>query len=427
MRALSFLLYVLFVTNAQAEISPYQKQAEVANSVGLRLIKEATTHQLTTKGELKNTMVSGVSAYAALSLLAGGVQGQTATGMNQYLNIQDLTAFDMDSSGYLGFLSREPGSSKKSFATMPTIGIYNSAWASNGKSTGRPYHFSKPFASRLKSLYASDISDGEFDFKDQKAVDAINRWADAKTNHLIPEILDADTLSELVWVLMNATYFEGEWGVRFHQLAAQYAPKFTGLNGKPKAVDSIATISELAYIKNANYEGVQIPFVGQDLSFVVIQPHSQAIYKELISQGSAFTANFWTGVLSELSKDENTQQVQLTMPKFTFDYTVEMKRDEPLTKAVGLNFLFADSGEGFIPMATRESPLTAVGLIKQSSKIELDEKGVKAAAVTAIGGMERSAIIQQPQVVMKVDRPFVFAIVEKKTQTLLFVGTLTQP
>lgn len=104
-----------------------------------------------------------------------------------------------------------------------------------------------------------------------------------------------------------------------------------------------------------------------------------------------------------------------------------MRENGALTKAMGLDYLFSDRAD-FAAMATRESAPSKVGLIKQETRIELDEKGVKAAAVTLIGGIERTSInVDVPEFDMVIDRPFVFAIADKATGTLLFVGTVVNP
>ncbi len=66
-----------------------------------------------------------------------------------------------------------------------------------------------------------------------------------------------------------------------------------------------------------------------------------------------------------------------------------------------------------------------VDLIKQDTRIELDEKGVRAAAATLVGGVRATSVRPKyPARTIVVDRPFAFAIVERTTQALLFNGVL---
>jgi serpin B len=66
-----------------------------------------------------------------------------------------------------------------------------------------------------------------------------------------------------------------------------------------------------------------------------------------------------------------------------------------------------------------------VSEVKQKSYVEVNEEGTEAAAVTT-GIMQTTAILQpQPPFEMVVDRPFFFVIVENRTQSVLFMGALT--
>ena len=71
---------------------------------------------------------------------------------------------------------------------------------------------------------------------------------------------------------------------------------------------------------------------------------------------------------------------------------------------------------------------TTVEIIKQDTRIELDEKGVKAAAVTLIGGIWATSVGPVlPQRTITVDRPFAWTIVELRSQAVLFSGVLVTP
>ena len=62
--------------------------------------------------------------------------------------------------------------------------------------------------------------------------------------------------------------------------------------------------------------------------------------------------------------------------------------------------------------------------IIQKTKIELDEKGTKAAAATAIIMMENTAFIEEETntVEITLDRPFAFVIYDRNTDEAIFVG-----
>ncbi|MCY1560276.1 Serpin (serine protease inhibitor) [compost metagenome] len=61
-----------------------------------------------------------------------------------------------------------------------------------------------------------------------------------------------------------------------------------------------------------------------------------------------------------------------------------------------------------------------VNFVKQDTYLSVDEKGSEAAAVTSIGIGPTSAGPKYP--VFRCDRPFAFAIVEKTSDTIQFIG-----
>ena len=70
-----------------------------------------------------------------------------------------------------------------------------------------------------------------------------------------------------------------------------------------------------------------------------------------------------------------------------------------------------------------------VGEAVHKTKIELNEKGTKAAAVTYFGMFKATAMIEKDyeEVDIKFNKPFIYMIREKNTGELLFFGTVYEP
>jgi len=63
--------------------------------------------------------------------------------------------------------------------------------------------------------------------------------------------------------------------------------------------------------------------------------------------------------------------------------------------------------------------------VLHKTHIELDKNGTKAAAATAVIAKDGSAPPQQEETVeIKLDRPFVYALVDTETGIPLFIGTV---
>ncbi len=72
--------------------------------------------------------------------------------------------------------------------------------------------------------------------------------------------------------------------------------------------------------------------------------------------------------------------------------------------------------------ATRDLFISAV---EHKAYIDVDEKGTEAAAATAVVVGVTSMPLEPIQV--KIDRPFIFFIIDNETGTILFMGRFIQP
>ncbi len=443
------LLSIALVSPAFAS----QDQIQANNKIGLQWMQK--TVQVDAKkngGKLKNTMVSPISAYAALSMLQSGLSGETKTDLLRSMNLENAGAAGLDSAnkslleslriqrkgGDIAVDCSNKAPEKKdeqpSYRPQPpVVGIFNSAWGTSVvPSTKKPFAFAPAFAANLKENYSAEVRT-DLNFRSPEAVDTINGWAAQKTNCLIPTVVNPDIMKDLVWILMNATYLEASWDMSFYNVTGANAPKFNMVDGRQISVPMISGTEYMNTVANNDYVAVEIPFYTEnrddDLAFFVLMPHDTREFVAQSLNGELFSEKLWNGLLNQLkaeaSKSQSTR-VALQMPKFNFAYSMLMQKDQPLTKAVDLNFLFEDGMKRAKDFLTLGTPTTMVCIIKQDTKIELDEKGVKAAAVTLIGGVERTSVPARPVPVV-IDKPFAFAIGSKSKGALLFVGSVVDP
>lgn len=408
---------VLFATIISALVmSTAGANVEGMNKLGLKLGLEASKEMTG-----KNFMVSPVSLHQALSIAANGTNLETRREVEALLG-SSTEENNLLSAQFVRLLKSGKRNKFVQMSNPNVVAIENSIWRTNGHTDGRLFVFAPEFVSAAEKFYNAEAF--ELDFRNDESADVMNKWADIKTKGLVKEIIDADTLDPMLWVIMNATYMEASWAKPFYVMGAD-APKFNLLNKAKVPAKMIRGRQYVSYSKlHDGSELAAIPFSyhrgGPELEFVVYLPSSNKNFTS--AQKEFFAPKFISNLDSFLTRTE----AYVTLPKFSFDTSVEMKKNAKLTQAMNLNFLFQNSAD-FSLLATPESLPSIVGLIKQNSRIELDEKGVKAAAVTIIGGIERTSIPVEPSVDMVVDRPFMFAIVEKGSKAVLFTGSVVDP
>lgn len=386
---------------------------EATNKIGLKLAQAAAKNAV----KEKNFMVSPLSLSQALVLAGNGTNSATRAELESLLG-SDIATLSVDSKALVSGIS----ASKEQNGPV-TLSVNNSIWNTNGALDNAHFEFSPAF----KKIAAESFNAEAFsvDFTKQSAVDSINGWADKKTYGLVKKIIELDTLQDMLWVIMNATYMETSWAQPFYKMGDN-APLFTGLDKIAKKVSMIKSQQNIAYAKVNGGEVATLAFTAGNNSpeiemMIFLPEEGEALEK---SQNAFFDAAFQKKAAALLAK--NRALAEVVLPKFSFDTSVEMKDGDELTKAMGLQFLFEDSAD-FSVLQTPESLVSKVGLIRQNSRIELDEKGVKAAAVTIIGGIRATSVPPRPSMSLIVNRPFHFSLVEKKTGTVLFAGTVVEP
>lgn len=434
------LLAGLLIANQALATDPPQyghlaRQASANNQFGLKFYQSVHEGVLAETGTYQNTLVSPISAYAAFSMLNTGLRGPTRSSLQDAMAINpiDHASLDKLNGELFGALSAEttatgttaPGERKKAI-----VGIYNSVWANNGATNGEQFVFAPAYLSRL-APYKAEVQ--SLDFTKELATKTVNAWANDKTRGMIPTVISSDVMKELKWILMNASYLEAQWQYGFKKKPAREATPFQTLAGGTEAVDTIVSAAHYQTASTADVDMIEVPFYGSDLAFYAIQPKSIALFSEMMKDGRLANPALWAQLTAKLKLDGESK-IALEMPKFSFSDKHTMKSSSPLTTRLGLNFLFdGRNGKDFSPMGSIVLPdgskaETVVGLVKQDTKIELDENGVKAAAVTLIGGVRSTSIPRPvPIVPFIIDKPFQFVIASRATGAILFVGTIVNP
>jgi serpin B len=113
--------------------------------------------------------------------------------------------------------------------------------------------------------------------------------------------------------------------------------------------------------------------------------------------------------------------VDLAIPKLKLTYERTLNDD---LKALGMTSAFDPRMADF----TRMSPMgrsLVIDFVKQKTFVDINEEGTEAAAVTVAGVVPTCACPPVP-VAMRVDRPYIFAIREQFSGTLLFMAKIVR-
>ncbi len=342
-----------------------------------------------------NIFVSPLSASYALGMTLNGAAGPTFDEMRAALQVAGTPLGDIDASykSLTQLLS--------TLDPKVTMQIANSIWYRN------TFTFNKSFLDAGANWF--DASINPLNFADTAAsLAAINGWVNTKTNGKIPSILD-QIHDDDVMFLINAIYFKGGWRLKFDPNLTQNAP-FHGVNGD-QTVSLMHKVHSQSYTETSTYQAVDLAYGDSSFTMTVILPKPGSSVEQI---AASLDAPGWTALTGAF----HPMLLDLSLPKFKLAWEAGLK---PNLQSLGMRAAFAP-GADFTRMSSAGGQLY-ISFVKQKAFVDVNEEGTEAAAVTVVGVTVTSA----PQsVTMRVDRPFIFAIRERLSGTVLFMGKVVQ-
>lgn len=378
-----------------------EKFAGAEMKLGVDLLKKCYAEDIANE---KNFLISPLSISAALSMTANGADGDTLKEMDDVLG-NGLTIDELNE--YMAYyISRLPDKEKEKiyladsiwFKDDPTFKVYNEFLETNKK-----YYNAE--------LYKSA-------FEPNSIVKDVNSWVNKKTNGMIPSLITkANIKSNTMMLLINTLYFEAEW---WSPYLSTTDGKFTDLDGKKLPIQKMDSM-EREYFDLGNADAFKKPYMNGDYSFVGILPHEDVDFNDYIQ-------NLDAAALAEGLKeceDPKTVDLYVMIPKFKYNYGKSLKEILP---KMGMETAFDQDKADFSKindMSVNGALPLYIDDVLHKTKIEVTEKGTKAAAATAIVmGAGAAPPIEKKKVYIYLDRPFVYMIVDKNNVPL-FIGAAT--
>jgi serpin B len=412
------LFGTLIVAMAHAATT-FDLAAKATNDLAVDLQRQLATGN-------ENLCVSPFSIESALAMTFAGADGETRTQMAHVLHFPSNASAVADSFASLQH-SLEEMSAKtvelvkksKEFGgpSEPiTLSIANRLFAQKN------YDFRQNFLSLVKQNYGAAFEPLDFTADPVTATQHINKWVADQTRDKIRDLIPADALNKLTrLVLANALYLKAPWVDAFSEKTTQ-PESFHVRGGSPINVPMMRKTARFGYTKREGFSAVSVPYVCDDLQFLVLLPDEVNGLRALESKLS-------TDVLAQCTKLE-AQDVDLHLPRFKLEPpTIALAET---LQALGMKSAFdiPQGSANFDKIAPRKpNDYLYISNVFHKTFIAVDEKGTEAAAATAVVMMRATAIARPkpPPIEVKVDRPFVYAIQHVPSGLCLFLGRVTDP
>jgi len=365
-----------------------------SNAFGFGLLRELDR----TRAD-SNIFMSPLSASMALGMTMNGAAGQTFDEMRAALAFGTRPAAEINAS-YRSLIDMLR-------ALDPTVDfrIANSIWYRAG------FPFEQTFLDESRQFFDARVSG--LDFASSNAVPSINDWVRQSTNGKIDKIVDGPIPNDVVMYLINAIYFNGSWTTRFDRNQTRTEP-FHTIGGTTAPIAMMRRTDTIRVAETADAQVVDLPYGGGAYTMTILLPKEGKSLRDVVA---TLTADVWQAAVTGAT----ARSVELQMPKFTLRW--EALLNDPL-QALGMRQAFQGDVADFTRMSRDAGNRLYISKVKQKAFVDVHEEGTEAAAVTSVE--IRVTCACGPQVI-RIDRPFVFAIRERLSGTVLFLGKIVRP
>lgn len=342
-----------------------------------------------------DVMVSPFSLSMCLSMAGAGANGDT------YTQIADALGFKGLDAGQVGEWYAYMAAALTDADRSSSIAIANAIWAREDLPLLPEY------LRIATESYRSEASN--LDFRQPEALRTVNGWISERTGGMIPEMLSVlNPATQLI--LANAVYFKGSW--REGKFRSRKMD-FTDYRGNKDKRDFFYGKREMRCFANNYVSLCAVPYGNGAYEMLVALPSQTLGLDGLLKELNA-------GAWADLRGEMEYREVEFAMPCFESRTTLESDELKAVLEGYGLTLPFSRFDADFSKMSSR--PLY-IDMILQKTAIDVNEKGTEAAAATVIGMLEATAIPDpEPPFRFIADHPFVYAILERSTGTILFAG-----
>ena len=274
------------------------------------------------------------------------------------------------------------------------------------------YKFKQDFAKLCRDSYLSGLFRVNYEKDPERCRLKINKWIAKQTENKIRDILHPGFIDDLTrLIITNAIYFRGNWLKQF----ATFDTKddiFWQTPEKKLEIKMMFQEDDFGYKETAELQVLEMPYVGKDLSMIIILPREQEGLSQLEEQLSVETLREWIDNL-------RVGEVKVFLPRFKFTSRYSLKS---VLSSLGMEEAFTNRAD-FSGMADEMKHW--ISEIVHQSFIKVYEEGTEAAAATFVGLALGISIGEIPE--FRADHPFFFIIRETSSGCIIFMGRVWEP
>ena len=346
--------------------------------------------------EKDNFCISPLSISLALAMTYNGAEGETKTQMENALKVAGLSTEEINKSYQLLIDALLNADSKV------TMEIAQSIWYNEG------FNVLEEFKQVNQTYYDAEVN--ELDFSRSDAKEIVNGWIEDKTHDKIKDMIDRIG-PEHVMFLINAIYFNGIWQTEFKKVNTDERTFYLN-NGETLMASTMQKEDSVLYASNELFSSVILPYGHGNFNMTILLPGEGKTCSDITAELNSDNWNSWMKAYSP------QKEVNIFLPKFKTEYEIKLNK---ILKAMGMELAFTGAADF---SGINGSGGIYIDYVQHNTFIDVNEKGTEAAAATVVA-MKYTAM--PSSVVFNANRPFIYAITEKETGAILFIGKMTKP
>ena len=358
-----------------------------------------------------NLFFSPLSIRTALGMTHAGAKGDTAAQMGQALC---FPASDEAPHAAAGEIIRRLGASG---GGQHEVAVANSLWGQEGAP------LQPAFLDLVTRHYGAATFLVDFRRAAEAARGTINRWVEGETKQKIRDLIPTGGVNaDTRLVLVNAVYFKGEWVLQFEKARTREEAFYLDGGGTVRT-PLMRQQQQMFYLQAEGYQAVELLYRGGELSMLVLLPDRKDGLPDLDSTLSVEE-------LRDCVARMDDRKVELFLPRFKTTWgTVDLT--DRLAE-LGVSLAFTRGQADFSGINGHEPPHEEslyISAVYHKAFMEVNEEGTEAAAATAVAARAAGAArkSEPPIPIFRADHPFLFAIRDRRSGAILFLGRVVDP
>ncbi|XP_025079996.1 uncharacterized protein LOC112555711 [Pomacea canaliculata] len=403
---LIFLCLLVMATGGLKDVPEVRAVSDANTQFGLELFRKCGADR---KDE--NLFLAPFSISTALAMTQLGAGGATAAEMAKALKWPSQERPLKGFGSYLSLMSSDvKAHQRNSYVLFGAQRIF----------VRQPLTLKQQFNSDAQQYFGVDAKTADFQSNAETERENINTWVSEKTQGKIKDLLPAGSLDSLTaMVLVQATYFKGFWLDKFdpRRTVKSY---FKGTKGKVE-VDMMRQQAKFPYARfeRLSCSAVELPYTRgdgsdrYDLSMLILLPdedHGLA----------ALEASLTASDLAKLRRSMTRSKVNLQLPRFSIESSLKLKE---VLISLGMVNAFSEKNADFTCLVEQLSEDLYLSEVNHKAFVEVNEEGTEAAAAT----LAPEVRCYVPIIPFVVDHPFLFFIIDRRADIVLFMGRLVNP